>query len=235
MQPRTYELPDLPDGGYAVPDPDRPGVMTLWSVVRGIPRDFPEGTRWRPWPPSFTHLDRPARDEARSSWYRDVYFRWREQVSAAIAADPEAARTAFVAAAGHQELPPPRRAPGKAATGTRSTAGKRRTTAASRRDEVALLAAALRSGGRSWRAVAALLDLPKSTVHSLAANREPVDAPEVVIAGLALARTLDLTEQVQRAWRAADPATRCALDRRLSDLARLRDELTKRVDAAGVR
>ncbi|SCL17712.1 hypothetical protein GA0070616_1341 [Micromonospora nigra] len=235
MQHPTYALDGIQDGYYGVADPDDAGRLTLWEVRAGIPRDWPQGTRWRPWPPSFTHLDRPARDEARDAWYRDVYYPWREQVSAAIAADPEAARAAFVEAAGHQELPPRRRKPTRATKGTPRGGGKRATEAARRRDEVALLAAALHSGGRSWRAVAALLALPKTSVHRLAADHGPVDVPEAAIAALALARAHDLTEQLQQMRQAADPATRRTLDVRINALARLRHELAERAGAAGAR
>lgn len=225
MSNRTYENPEIPDGHYAVPDPDDPGRLTLWEVRAGVPRDWPKGTRWRPRPPSVAHIDQDKRTEARQRWYDGVYFPWREQVSQAIVRAPDAAAAAFVEAAGHQEIPQPAgRSEGQSKRVTRTpkprTPGKR---------ELAVLAAALHAGGRSWRAVGELLDLPKPTAHRIGRGVPPYYVPDGIVAALALVRAYDVRDQVRADRRkATDPAEQEALDRRLAELETLLADMRKR-------
>lgn len=225
MSNRTYEIPGIPDGHYAVPDPNNPGRLTLWEVRAGVPRDWPKGSRWRPRPPSMAHVDEGERAEAYRRWYDGVYFPWRDQVSQAIVRDPEAAAAAFVEASGHQEIPQPTRQPqGQSKRVTRTpkprSPGKR---------ELAVLAAALHAGGRSWRAVGELLDLPKPTAHRIGRGVPPAYIPDGLVAALALVRAYDVQDRVRAARQSAtDPAECAALDQRLADLDNLLADMRKR-------
>ncbi|MFY1656901.1 hypothetical protein [Micromonospora sp. WMMD1274] len=176
------------------------------------------------------HIDDPrARAEARNRWYAEVYHPWRSAVSAAIADDPERARALFVDTAGLQELPPPaKRAPRPAKPAVRTPTRQER-----RRRELALLAAALRAGGHSWRGVAALLDLPKSTVHDAAVDVDLAAVPDAVTAALVSLRVADLLDEVRSTMATADPATRAQLAERLTALTALQTTVRRRLGGKG--
>lgn len=85
---------EIPDGYYAVPDPDKPDQLTLWRAADGriepspnaaiygpvlLKRDVPAG------------LPKPERARWIANWFETVQRPWRQAVRVAIAADPEAA------------------------------------------------------------------------------------------------------------------------------------------------
>lgn len=95
-------LHELPAGYYAVPDPDDPNVITYWRVTR------PRGrgpTRLIPWPagahygpPRPRRADAPQQADQLREYlfvYRDRLTRHRDQVTAAITANPAAAAKRF--------------------------------------------------------------------------------------------------------------------------------------------
>lgn len=86
--------PGIPDGYYAVPDPDNADVLTLWRVVNDNVKASPPKAKWGP--ALFTRdvpkgLSKPDRDEWVRDWFRCVRYPWDEAIRAAIAADPETA------------------------------------------------------------------------------------------------------------------------------------------------
>ncbi|MGA5606199.1 helix-turn-helix domain-containing protein [Streptomyces griseoincarnatus] len=89
-------VPRLPDGAYAVPDPQDPAVTTLWRVAYGELRPWPPRRRWAPRPPkadpSLTAEERRAR---RERWYAEVYWPWKLTVVEEIRRAPQAAADLF--------------------------------------------------------------------------------------------------------------------------------------------
>lgn len=89
-------VPRLPDGAYAVPDPQDPAVTTLWRVAYGELRPWPPRRRWAPRPPKadpgLTVEERRAR---RERWYAEVYWPWKLAVVEEIRRAPESAAALF--------------------------------------------------------------------------------------------------------------------------------------------
>jgi hypothetical protein len=94
----------LPDGYYAVPDPDAPALMTLWHVKDGKTNARPpKGTRYGPQARRGDVPGRPGDDEY-IAWMRkyfDAVTEWHGRVRAAIAANPQAAMRAYAALTNH--------------------------------------------------------------------------------------------------------------------------------------
>lgn len=153
----------VPDGLYAVADPDDPGRLTYWSVAGGAVRDYPPGTRWRPMPPPHpVGLPRDQQAAVRQRWYAGPYRRWRDAVDAAIVADPAGAAARFQARYPEATLPEPpqrRRSPAR----IRRRAARRQSPAQHRRRVEMLTAAALAETGMSVRAIADVLGLSRTT------------------------------------------------------------------------
>lgn len=90
----------LPDGYYAVEDPDgpdKPGgdAMTLWRVSRGDVFPYPKKAKYGPIP---LRKDAPADREERYRWIAmvgDCYQLWMARVGDALRADPAAAQLRF--------------------------------------------------------------------------------------------------------------------------------------------
>lgn len=91
----------LPDGYYAVPDPDDPSTTTCWRVKNdagGALTPSPTGAHFGP---TLYKRDVPkgliGRDRAiwANRWFAEVRAPWDLRVRAAIAADPEAAGLRF--------------------------------------------------------------------------------------------------------------------------------------------
>lgn len=91
---------EIPDGYYAVPDPDNPQTMTYWRYRNG------SGQRWpaKAWygPPRLLKRDAPTDRDELNAWGRawnERYFAWHDRVIAAIAAAPDECRARFAALA----------------------------------------------------------------------------------------------------------------------------------------
>ncbi|ACU71814.1 hypothetical protein Caci_2905 [Catenulispora acidiphila DSM 44928] len=91
----------LPDGYYAVPDPDDPTTTTCWRVKDdsgGALAASPSGAHYGP---ALYKRDLPKglrgreRGEWITAWYQTVRHPWDRKVREAIAADPEAAGLRF--------------------------------------------------------------------------------------------------------------------------------------------
>jgi hypothetical protein len=89
---------ELPDGYYAVPDPDDAARMTLWRVAGDLLHPSPANAKYGP---ALTKRDIPAgletaeqRDFIRT-WHETVRLPWVRAVRAAVAADVEAAGARF--------------------------------------------------------------------------------------------------------------------------------------------
>lgn len=89
-------VPRLPDGAYAVPDPQDPAVTTLWRVAHGELHPWPPRRRWAPRPPTqdpaLTPEERRAR---RERWYAEVYWPWKLAVAEEIRRAPATASALF--------------------------------------------------------------------------------------------------------------------------------------------
>ncbi|MGK5529346.1 DUF6011 domain-containing protein [Streptomyces sp. URMC 129] len=86
----------LPPGYYAVPDPDRPDLMTYWRATG--PRLAPWPTGAHHGPPPLLKRDRPADPDAADTWRRawaKSYADWLGRVRKALAADPAGAQKRF--------------------------------------------------------------------------------------------------------------------------------------------
>lgn len=91
----------LPDGFYAVPDPDGPDepggdAMTFWRVLYGGIEAYPRRAKYGPIPPP--RKDLPSDREERDLWMRSwdvLRHEWATRIRAAIEADPMAARRRF--------------------------------------------------------------------------------------------------------------------------------------------
>ncbi|MDQ7910783.1 hypothetical protein RB614_40460 [Phytohabitans sp. ZYX-F-186] len=215
----------VPDGHYAVPDPDDPARLTLWSVCAGVARDYPETARWRPTPPPIEGPSKDARQAIRQDWYDRVYFPWRAAVAVAIERDPEGAAAAFVAAQGYVPVPvrPARRRSAQPAWAKRMRAGP--TAAQRRREELGLLALALRGAGRSVRETADLLGEPRSTIQRLSADCAGFEAADVATRAVTLLRIDQLEQQLLVARVTASGELAAELDRQLGQVAEMRAAL----------
>jgi hypothetical protein len=146
-------MAQFPAGHYAVTDPTDNRTMTYWSVDdHGAVRDFPHGARYRPLPPTgWTKAER-------ADWYvpGGPYRLWREEVARRISADPAAAARRFRER--FPELLAARRVP----TGYVQVRPGRRPVdvqAPIRRKAEALIVAALRENGESFRSIADILGI----------------------------------------------------------------------------
>lgn len=152
----SRKFPDIPDGVYAVADPD--GRLTTWSVANGRLRDYPPDARWRPLPPPRPeHVPRAEHDQWRQSWYDQVYFPWVDEIVSAIRRDPAAAAAA--AAELYPGAVPPRKQPSRRVRLKQvgPTVGQRE------RAQQALQAAALAATGMKVRRVAETLGVSPAT------------------------------------------------------------------------
>jgi hypothetical protein len=90
----------LPDGYYAVEDPDGPDepggdAMTLWRVVRGEVWPYPKSA---PYGPRLHRKDAPADPEERYAWRAagmDYWRAWKARVVDVLRADPVSAQFRF--------------------------------------------------------------------------------------------------------------------------------------------
>jgi hypothetical protein len=160
----------LPNGTYAVPDPDKPGIITLWLVRAGNLSAWPRDQRWAPFPPRAPEgLTREEKAAWRQDWYDDVYFPWKDRVIAAIAADPELASRRFDDLVTESERPGPddfrprRRKPSPSyrSSGIFPSSGKKRKR--DKEAEQAFRAATLADAGMPVRRVADILEISRMT------------------------------------------------------------------------
>jgi hypothetical protein len=87
------QRPEIPDGYYAVPDPNDPAVLTAWRAVNGHLKPAPVGAKWGPvlYKRDVAGMSPLDRQRYVSAWFNDVRWPWDRAVRAAIVADPEAA------------------------------------------------------------------------------------------------------------------------------------------------
>jgi predicted transcriptional regulator len=195
----------LPLGRFAVPDPDDGERMTYWRVEaanasgsKRVLRPWPADVRWAPMRPAYPEgLDREGRRRWADDWYADVYFRWKDDVIAEIAADPQAAADEFARSAPSADLPEPVKKRPRVRVRPRTVSRKQREISAQ-----ALLAEALCRAGLSERQIAGELGLPKTTVHRRLSGAEMVSGLEGVLLEVRIA---DLIAQVMELARAAGP------------------------------
>lgn len=158
----------LPEGRFAVPDPDDPDRMTYWRVEstnadgsKKELRPWPADVRWAPLrPPYPPDLDKAQRRQWTDGWYASEYFGWKDEVVAAIAADPQAAADEFSRSAPTAVLPEPTKPRPRQRVRKKPMSKKAREVAAQK-----LFAEALRRAGMSERQMAAEMGLPKTTAR----------------------------------------------------------------------
>ena len=94
----------LPDGFYAVPDPDDESVMTRWRVKGGKWSPHPAKTWYGPARPLRKDAPDAPGTDAYIAWMRahfDQYDAWRRRTLAAIEANPLLARWRFAESTAH--------------------------------------------------------------------------------------------------------------------------------------
>jgi hypothetical protein len=94
----TEPTTPLPDGYYAVLDPDRPATMTYWRARDGVLRPWPAKAHYGP--PRLLKRDAPTDQTAKATWMRtwiDGYRAWHQRVGDAIRCDRDACRARFAA------------------------------------------------------------------------------------------------------------------------------------------
>jgi hypothetical protein len=86
----------IPDGYYAVPDPDEPGAMTYWRARGGRTQPWPAKAWYGPARPLRRDVptDRDKRSAFISAWNLR-YFAWHDRLLAALTADLDGARARF--------------------------------------------------------------------------------------------------------------------------------------------
>ncbi len=195
----------LPEGRFAVPDPDDEDRMTYWRVEsitasgsKKELRPWPADVRWAPLRPPYPEgLDRQQRKDWSQDWYDDVYFAWKDEVVAAIAADPQAAADEFARSAPTAELPAPVRKRPRVRLRPLAVSKKQREIAAQ-----SILAEAFRRAGMSEREIAGEIGLPKTTTHRRLSGASLADGVAGVIVD---ARIAGLIADVLAAARTAGP------------------------------
>lgn len=91
----------LPDGYFAVPDPDDPSMLTCWRVKDDNGRALTASPTGAHYGPTLYRRDVPkglkGRDRALwvNAWFTEVRGPWDRKIREAIAADPEAAGLRF--------------------------------------------------------------------------------------------------------------------------------------------
>jgi hypothetical protein len=211
----------LPEGRFAVPDPDDPGRMTYWRVesitVSGSKKElrpWPADVRWAPLrPPYPPDLDKEQRRQWSQDWYDDVYFGWKDAVIAAIAADPQTAADEFARSSPMADLPEPTKARARQRVRAKPMSRKARQVAAER-----LMAEALRKVGMSERGVAAEMGLPKTTARRRLQGGQVADGLAAVFLEARIAR---LMVQVLDAAQSASPDDLPRLQAQLEQIKRL--------------
>lgn len=96
-------LQPLPDGYYAVPDPDDPTTITCWRVKDDDGRALTPSPTGAHYGPTLYRRDVPKELKANAkeralwvnTWFIEVRGPWDRKVREAIAADPEAAGLRF--------------------------------------------------------------------------------------------------------------------------------------------
>lgn len=207
----------LPEGRFAVEDPDEPGRWTYWRVesttVSGSKKElrpWPADVRWAPMRPPYPEgLDFQQRKAWSQEWYDDVYFAWKDEVIEAIAANPQAAADEFARSAPSADLPAPVKKRPKARVRARPVSKKQREVAAQ-----ALMAEALRRAGMSERGIAGELGLPKTTTHRRLSGARVADGLAQIFVEAEIAR---LMASIVGLARVAGP----------EDLPRLQEQLEK--------
>ncbi|MFE9783653.1 hypothetical protein ACFYPA_36610 [Streptomyces sp. NPDC005775] len=100
------DVPAIPDGTYAAPDPRDPDTCTLWQVTGGELHAWPPRRRWAPtMPKPPAGLSTEERREQRNHWYAAVYWPWKQAVAAAILADLNHAADRFEQTVPEEERP----------------------------------------------------------------------------------------------------------------------------------
>ena len=89
----TTPRPDIPDGYYAVPDPNGHGQLTAWRAVNGHLKSSPANARYGPalFKSDLAGLSPLERQRRVHDWFETVRWPWDRAIRAAIVADPEAA------------------------------------------------------------------------------------------------------------------------------------------------
>jgi hypothetical protein len=85
-------FPDLPDGSYAIPDPDRPWDMTFWTVTSGGLTPWPLSAQYGPIRPPYSDPDSRTFQLAN---FKQLVTQHRQLVAAAIAENPTEAADRF--------------------------------------------------------------------------------------------------------------------------------------------
>lgn len=94
-------IPPLPDGYYAVPDPDDPATITCWRVKDDSGRTLAPSPSGAHFGPALYKRDLPKGLKGReravwiNTWYAEVRGPWDRKIRAAIAVDPQAAGLRF--------------------------------------------------------------------------------------------------------------------------------------------
>ncbi|MGA5492566.1 hypothetical protein ACPCTG_32760 [Streptomyces pseudogriseolus] len=194
-------VPRLPDGAYAVPDPQDPAVTTLWRVAYGELRPWPPRRRWAPRPPkadpSLTAEERRAR---RERWYAEVYWPWKLAVVEEIRRAPQAAADLFERLVPEHERPDAWLSALLEGHPTREELDQvERQADDEHRDRLrgvaALAAAALAAAGLPYRHIARALRISPWTAWQWARRGAELwqkeDGPEALTAALAALPPLD--------------------------------------------
>lgn len=91
-------MADLPDGYYAVPDPDDDTTMTYWRVRAGVRTRWPAKAWYGPGRPLRADAPGPKGSPAYVAWMHGHFERmrdWNSRVGALLAQDPAAAARRF--------------------------------------------------------------------------------------------------------------------------------------------
>lgn len=89
---------NVPNGYYAIPDPDDAATLTMWRVVGGLLHPSPANAKYGPRlliSAIPADLDRNGKQQFIRTWHETVRLTWVRAVHAAIIADPNAAGARF--------------------------------------------------------------------------------------------------------------------------------------------